>query len=229
MRWIAFLVGVSGVAGWQRGAAQADRVARVSGRIVIREKRNKPSPDLGAAVVYLEGGLPPTPARPVTVDIAINDKAFAPRVVVVPIGATVRFPNHDPFDHNAFSASEPNQFDLGQYGRGEAKGWTFTHPGLVRVFCNIHPRMVAFVHVLATRYYAQPAGDGAFAIENVPPGAYTLHVWHERSPEATTAVTVTAAGASEIAVQLDARGFRWVPHKNKHGDDYPTDAGNDRY
>ena len=116
---------------------------QVSGRITILEKRNKPSPDLGAAVIYLEGtGPAPTPAA---IDITINDKVYRPRVVVIPVGSTVRFPNTDPFDHNVFSVTEPNQFDLGLYGRGEAKTHTFTRPGLVRVYCNVHPRMVAYV------------------------------------------------------------------------------------
>src|SRR5213596_1322743 len=178
MRWIALLAGLSCIA-WQRGAAQG----RVSGRIAVLEKKNKPSPDLSSAVVYLEGAGPAAP--PVTVQIAINDKEFVPRVVVVPLGSTVRFPNHDPFDHNVFSVSGPDPFDLGQYGRGDAKGRTFRSPGLVRVFCNIHPRMVAFVQVMAGRHFTQPAADGSFEITPVPPGTWVLHAWHERSPEVT--------------------------------------------
>jgi plastocyanin len=231
MRWIALMAGVVTVAGWRSGAAQVvpAATARVTGRVALREKDGKPSPDLGSAVVYLQGASLPGSARPTSVEIAINDKAFVPRVVVVPVGSTVRFPNHDPFDHNVFSASEPNQFDLGQYGRGETKGWTFASAGLVRIFCNVHPRMVAFVHVMTSRYYAQPAADGSFTIDNVPPGTYTLVVWHERSPQVAQEVKVTAAGASGIEVSLDARGFRWVPHKNKYGQDYPTNAGLERY
>src|SRR5213596_930713 len=222
MRWIALLAGLSCIA-WQRGAAQG----RVSGRIAVLEKKNKPSPDLSSAVVYLEGARPPAP--PVTVQVAINDKEFVPRVVVVPLGSTVRFPNHDPFDHNVFSASGPDPFDLGQYGRGEAKTWTFRSPGLVRVFCNIHPRMVAFVQVMAGRHFTQPAADGSFEISPVPPGTWVLHAWHERSPEVTQTVSATTAGASGIELALDARGFRWTPHKNKYGKDYPTNAGRERY
>jgi len=228
MKWIALLAGVACVAGAARGAAQAaPGGVRVAGRVTMLEKGGKPSRDLGAAVVYLEGAG--AAARPVTLDIAINNKEFVPRVVVVPVGSTVRFPNHDPFDHNVFSVSEPNPFDLGQYGRGEAKGWTFAAPGLTRIFCNVHPRMVAFVEVMAGPYFAQPAADGSFVIPDVPPGRYVLHAWHERSPEATRELMVTAAGASDVELELDARGFRWVPHKNKYGRDYPTNAGRERY
>jgi plastocyanin len=221
MRRIAVLVGVGCLAWAQAGS-------RVTGRITMLEKGGQSSADLGAAVVYLDGA-PAAPARPVSVDIAINDKEFVPRVVVVPVGSTVRFLNHDPFDHNVFSASESNAFDLGQYGRGEVKGWTFTAPGLVRIFCNVHPRMVAFVQVMASRYFAQPSADGGFAIPDVVPGTYELHAWHERTPPATAEVRVTAAGASGIELELDARGFRWVPHKNKYGRAYPTNAGRERY
>jgi plastocyanin len=200
----------------------------VRGRVTILEKGNKPSSDLANAVVYLEGGEPAPPVAQ-TLEIAISDKEFVPRVTVVPQGATVQFPNHDPFEHNVFSVTEPNQFDLGRYGRGETKGHTFANPGLVRVFCNVHPRMVAFVLVMDTRYVTQPAADGSFAIAGVAPGRYTLHVWHERSPEVTRELTVGAKGDSDLNVELDARGFRWVPHKNKYGKDYPTNAGRERY
>ena len=107
--------------------------------------------------------------------------------------------------------------------------WAFTRPGLVRVFCNVHPRMVAFVQVMATRHYTQPGRDGSFALEDVPPGAYTLRVWHPRTPDVARDLSVGPAGVSGLEVQLDARGFRWVPHKNKYGKDYPTNAGRERY
>jgi|SRR5881394_218910 len=224
MRWIVALVLVSLVG----TVPQTPAGARVSGQITILEKRNKPSPDLGAAVIYLEGTGPA--ATPATIDITINDKVYRPRVVVVPIGSTVRFPNTDPFDHNVFSVTEPNQFDLGLYGRGEGKTHTFTHPGLVRVYCNVHPKMVAYVVVMPNRYYAQPGVDGSFTIENVVPGHYRLHVWHERiAAEIVRDVTVTASGAADLRVALDARGYKWKAHKNKDGQEYPTNAGYERY
>jgi len=198
----------------------------VRGRIAILERDRKPSPDLAAAVVYLDGGAP---ALPAPFDVTTSNKEFVPRVVVAPLGSTVRFPNHDPFNHNVFSVSDPNQFDLGLYGRGDARGHTFTSAGVVRVFCNIHPRMAAFVIVLPTRAFAQPTADGAFTIENVPPGRYTLHVWHERSPQVAQDITVGRNGVSDLAIELDARGFRWLAHKNKYGKDYPTNAGRERY
>ena len=201
---------------------------RVSGHIAILEKDNKPSPDLGDAVVYLEG--PGVGARAARLEITISDKAFSPHVLVVPVGSTVAFPNHDPFNHNVFSVSDPNAFDLGLYGRGEGKSVTLKSPGLVRVFCNVHPRMAALVQVMATHHYGQPGADGMFTITGVEPGTYRLHVWHERAPaEVVKDVTVGPQGLADIQITLNARGFRVQPHKNKFGRDYPTNAGRERY
>ena len=224
-RWILAAGAVLVTAGTAPAVAQA---GHVSGRITILEKDNKPSSDLGDAVVYLEGhGVSLAPVR---YEIAISDKTFAPHVLVVPVGSTVAFPNHDPFDHNVFSVSDSNSFDLGLYGRGEGKAVTFRYPGLVRVFCNVHPRMVALVQVMATHHFTQAGADGSFTITGVEPGSYKLHVWHERAPqEIVQDVTVGPDGVADIQVTLNARGFRWQPHKNKFGKDYPTNAGRERY
>ncbi|MGH7646312.1 MAG: methylamine utilization protein [Gemmatimonadales bacterium] len=224
MRWVALLAAASALAA---GGADAQG-ARVAGRVSILERDNKPSPDLGDAVIYLEGSG--ATARAAAFEVAINNKLYVPHVLVVPVGSTVKFPNRDPFNHNVFSPSEPNQFDLGLYGRNQAKGWTFAQPGLARIYCNVHPRMVSYVIVAANRYFTQPGTDGSFALDSVPPGRYRLHVWHERvAAEVVKDLVVPVAGVTDVAVALNARGYRWQPHKNKYGREYPTNAGRERY
>ena len=208
-------------------AAAHPAAAQVTGQIQVTDAGGHPAQDLGNAVVYLEGRGPRVTAT--RVDMALDARQFRPRVIVVPAGTTVNFPNQDPFNHNVFSLAEPNSFDLGLYGRGEAHDHRFTRAGLVRVYCNIHPRMTGFIVVRDNAWYAQPGGDGSFTIANVPAGRYTLKVWHERAGEASQPITVPAGGLSDLTIALDAGGFQYVQHKNKYGQDYGSGTTRERY
>lgn len=208
-------------------AAAPTARAQVSGRVTVTDAGGKPASDIGNAVIYLEGRGPR--GAPVRLDMTLDGRSFTPRVVVVPVGSTVRFPNRDPFNHNVFSQSDPNDFDLGLYGRGESADHRFRYPGIVQVFCNIHPRMSGFILVRDNAYVAQPGADGSYTIENVAPGTYTLHAWHERVPEVTRVITVPAGGLTGQDVTLDASGYRYVQHKNKYGQEYGSGAARERY
>jgi plastocyanin len=200
--------------------ASAAQLAEVTGRVTMLEREDQPGEDVGQAVVWLSG--PPAEARPpIKSEIGTSKKEFSPHVLVVPVGSTVSFPNYDPFNHNVFSLSEESPFDLGLYGRGEVRSVRFDRPGLVRVYCNVHAQMSALVLVRDTPWYTQPGSDGTFTLAPVPPGSYTLHAWHERTPEITRSLEVQAGGAEPLAVELDARGFQFKPHLNKHGQPYP--------
>jgi len=146
--------------------------------------------------------------------------------VAVAVGGTVEFPNSDPILHNAFSVSRENRFDLDLYRSPQTGAWTFRHPGIVRVYCNIHPQMAAVVVVRDNPYFAQAGADGSFAIEDVPAGRYTLKAWHPRVGEIGQELRVKAEGEVRADLSLDASGFKWAPHKNKYGRDY---ALGDRY
>ena len=155
--------------------------------------------------------------------MTMKGKNFIPRVVVVPVGGTVEFPNEDPIFHNVFSVSGENRFDLSLYKRPKSGSWTFQSPGLARVYCNIHPQMSAVVLVRDNPYFSKTAQDGAFAIADVPAGKYVLRAWHERGGEAARNITVTADGETQVQLTLDASGYKRLPHKNKFGKDYATD------
>jgi len=225
-RWqIRTATAAAGLAAWVAAAPGAR--SQVSGRVTVTDAGGKAAADIGNAVVYLEGHGPR--GTPVKVDITLDGRSFSPRVVVVPVGSTVRFPNRDPFNHNVFSLSDPNDFDLGLYGRGESGDHRFRHAGLVRVYCNIHPQMSGFIVVRDNAYFAQPGADGSYTIANVAPGTYTLHVWHERAPEVTQPITVPAGGLTGQDVTLDASAYRPVAHKNKYGQEYGSGATRERY
>jgi plastocyanin len=194
--------------------------AGVSGRVIMLEKENQSGDDVGQAVIWLSG--PAGQARaPVSTDVGTSKKEFSPHVLVVPVGSTVSFSNYDPFNHNVFSLSEESPFDLGLYGRGEVRSVRFDKPGVVRVYCNVHAQMSALVLVQDTPWYTQPGSDGSFTLGDVPYGSYTLHAWHERAPEVSQPLTVPPEGLDQIALELDARGYEFKPHLNKHGQPYP--------
>lgn len=200
----------------------------VSGRVSILERGNARTDDLADAVIYLEprsGSQAPARA---TTQIVMESKRFIPHVRVMPVGGAVEFPNSDPFRHNVFSKSGPGEFDLGLYGRGESRAAEVRRAGVYPIFCNIHSTMVAYIVGVATPHYTQPESDGSFRLERVPPGAYRLHVWHERGGAHSREVDVGAQGASGLDVRLDARGHRFVQHRNKFGQEY-SPAGRDRY
>lgn len=103
---------------------------------------------------------------------------FEPRVLAVPTGTTVSFPNLDPVFHNVFSYSRTRRFDLGRYGQGKTKTVTFDDPGLVEVFCDVHASMQAFILIVDSDFVTQPGRDGSFVIDGVPEGLQTLVIWH---------------------------------------------------
>jgi plastocyanin len=150
-------------------------------------------------VVAAAGGVRPA-AGPLR--LAQKDTAFQPTLLIVPRGATVAFPNEDPFFHNVFSYSKAKRFDLGRYPRGESKSVTFEEAGVVRVFCEVHKWMRAVVLVADNPYHAQVGGDGSFAIQGVPPGRYRVVVWHPDRREQTVEVTVPAGGTARLDVTL---------------------------
>jgi hypothetical protein len=102
-----------------------------------------------------------------------------PYVLAITVGTTVDFPNHDRTYHNVFSLSRPRRFDLGRYPQGESKSLRFDRPGVVRVFCDIHSHMSAFILVFAHRFFATTDAEGRFRLDDVPPGAYTLVAWND--------------------------------------------------
>ncbi len=107
-----------------------------------------------------------------------KDRRFVPDLLVVPVGATVSFPNLDPIFHNIFSLSRSKSFDLGNYPEGETRRVTFSHPGVVAVYCHLHPNMEASVVVTPTRWGTRAAPDGTFVLRDVPKGSYTVVAWH---------------------------------------------------
>ena len=202
----------------------------VSGQVSIQERPGDVTEDLANTVVFLEP-LTPNPKSRVKADtkatMALDKRQFSPRVTVVMTGSTIEFPNRDPFSHNVFSKANGG-FDTGVFCRNKTKDQKFADPGVYPLYCNVHPRMTAFVISLDTPWYAQAGADGRFELPSVPAGEYKLTVWHDRATAETRTLSVPSGGVGGLRVSLDARGYKFVQHKNKFGKDY-TSASGDRY
>ncbi|MCB9655416.1 MAG: hypothetical protein H6729_14950 [Deltaproteobacteria bacterium] len=144
------------------------------------------------------------------------NKQYHPRWAVVRRGTEVEFPNRDAVYHNVFSKSEGNSFDLGIYRAGDpAKSVVLTAPGVVDVFCNMHPQMSASVLVVPNGYYTRVKANGTFRL-NVPNGARRITAWAPFTEPETRSVVVDANEVS-LSFKLTPRG---MTHLNKHGQSY---------
>jgi plastocyanin len=204
------------------------KAARISGSIILRDShaaavvRHK---DFSGVVVYAEPTNTALAAFSFRHVVMLQkDKMFSPHILPIVTGTTVDFPNADPIFHNAFSSFNGQIFDVGLYPPGSSKSVRFSKAGVVRVFCNIHPTMSSIILVLNTEYFAASNKDGSFEI-NVPPGEYSLKVFHERATEQTLSgltrkITVTEQGLRVPPVDVSEAGYLLAPHKNKYGKDY---------
>jgi plastocyanin len=199
----------------------------VAGSIRVRLSASDVVPAEGT-VVWIPGG---TPRRPATnPSITSQTKRFSPHVLAVPRGAVVTFPNVDPIFHNVFSRTPGNEFDLGLYRKGARKTYQATTAGLVRVYCNIHPEMAAYMMVLDDAAFAVTDSAGAFRLDGLKPGRHVLHVWNEKTGEREFPVDIQEGRTVAFQTQLDGSAFVPAGHKNKHGKDYPpVRKDDDRY
>lgn len=150
------------------------------------------------AVVWLTGTSRPSPLK---ASVEQKDMKFVPRILVVPTGSTVDFPNRDNLFHNVFAEYNAKKFDLGMYPRGQTRKVTFDKPGLVSVLCNVHSTMSAFIIVVDTPFYAKTNAKGEFRIDDIPEGAYTLEAWHE-SGKRVNQKLVVAKGMDPLRVKI---------------------------
>ena len=217
--------------GAPEGEVPATGKIRVSVTVLGADRRALPA---AQAVVWIPdaaakahpGGVPtpntrlaaPPAAAP---RIASKSKRFDPRITTVPAGTTVEFPNLDGIFHNVFSLSPGAKFDLGLYRNGASRAMTFDTPGLVRVYCNIHPQMAAYLLVLDGTIWAQSGADGSALLAHVPAGRVGVRAWDEKGGDYQGTVDVAAGKTVPLAIVLDGSNFKDAPHTNKYGKKYP--------
>ena len=193
--WVVALLG-SFIAAAAFGA-EASRTGVIKGTITIG---GKPTSDVVVSVDGVVLGKPET--KRALVDQ--REMKFIPRVSAVLVGTTVDFPNNDKVWHNVFSTSEPKKFDLGLYPAGQSRSVTFDKPGVVKILCNVHPSMEAFVVVKNHPYFAVPDSRGNYSLKDIPLGKYRVEIWH---PElGTKAIPIELVRQGEVlAIDVDLK------------------------
>lgn len=186
-------------------------------------KNRLPGDDSVAWIPKLNGRDPDAPR----VKIAQKKKQFEPRVAIVSVGSTVDFPNYDRIFHNVFSLSKPKAFDLGLYRRGKSESVRFSQPGLIQIYCNIHPHMVAYLMVVDSRRHDVADAEGRITLRDIPAGPTAVEGWNVRGGMWSRDVTVRPGGTTRLAVELDISSWRDASHLNKYGKEYPPPDDDD--
>jgi len=194
--------------------------ATVNGKVMFLTRRGQ-NPAASETLVWLEpaGKAPKRPAG--AFSMTTRSKALLPHVMAVPAGSTVAFPNDDPITHNLFSLTPGNTFDLGLYKKGSGKTHKFDTPGVVNVYCNVHPNMSAVVHVMSTPYYGFTDANGDYSFD-VPAGKYHVTAWNEQAGTASSDIQIGYDGkvAGPTLLTIDGRNSRAQAHTNKFGKAY---------
>jgi len=215
-------------------AVSAPHTTDLTGRIEILDKDKKHAPGTNS-IVWIPALVPASPAAAAggpAPAMAQQDKHFVPHVLAVAAGTDVSFPNLDPIFHNVFSLTPENKFDLGLYRKGAAKSMRLGAPALVRVYCNIHSDMAAFVMVFdRSTAFTVADGDGGYRLPAIPAGQYNVSIWNERTGEQIQKVTIDpASGPARLDILLDASTYKPQAHTNKFGRAYPPVSKDvDRY
>jgi plastocyanin len=129
---------------------------------------------------------------------------FEPHILVVPVGSTVDFLNHDDVMHNVMwptvSGDKQGAKNLGTFGKGDQRSFRFDKVGVAPILCNAHPQMSAYIVVIPSPYYTIVTDRfGKYKIENVPPGKYTITVWNEsHEPGKVHSQEITVTGETKV-------------------------------
>lgn len=191
----------------------------ITGKALVKDLKGQPVSC--KVVVFIDGfDHPFKPDAPAQVRQV--KKKFDPRVLVVPVGSDVEFPNQDSVSHNVFSTSPAHKFDLGIYGPGTSKTTKFARPGLVRLYCNIHPAMISDVIVVSNPFYQVVDSGDAYSLKGMPAGKYTVRAWIPAGASMVGAADLGGANRVELDFDLKQTSVS-LDHSNKHGEPYPLD------
>ncbi len=195
----------------------------VSGQIKLLQqsvdKKETPAANSAGIIVYITGFDEATSAAKPKLFLRQENKMFVPRVSAVTVGDTVTFQNKDDIFHHTWSASPAKAFDLGQYKKPEEKTVTFDKPGLISIFCNVHPQMIASILVLKNNKYFITGANGEYKITGIPAGHHQLRIWSEGVDPTVKPIVVTESSKEKLDFTVQQK-LRAINHPNKDGKPY---------
>lgn len=168
----------------------------------VSDAEGKPLPD---AVVTVAADAAAGPVKfPWAYEMKQRDLMFEPYVLIVPVGADVKFPNLDRVRHHVYSFSKGNKFELKLYGKEEARSVKMEKAGIAAIGCNIHDAMVAYIRVVDTPYAGKTGADGT-AVLDLPASAAIATVWHPGALPAEVKITLPAKRTAPVPVTLKVK------------------------
>lgn len=183
-------------------AVAAPRAAAVSISGTVKVTGSASAADVVVYIQQAPGAFTP-PAKPVEMDQ--KQMQFIPHVLPIVAGTKVAFLNSDPTPHNVFSP-DYEKYNLGTWPQGQTKDYGFAKcakfPCVYAQLCRVHPEMEGYVVVLQNPYFAVTDKTGHYQIEGVPPGSYTVAVWHSKAKAQPKPVTVDAAKPTTVDFTL---------------------------
>jgi len=185
-------------------------------RALIKDQNGRPVED-AVVLATLLGNQPPLPRQPKE-EMDQIDKEYVPHVKVVMLGSKVYFPNKDNIRHHVYSFSPSKVFELPLYSGTPAAPVLFDKAGQVTLGCNIHDWMLGYIYVADTPYFAKSAKDGKTQITDLPPGEYSVRIWHpdmKGGEEATIRkVKLDAAEGTDVEWQLTLKPVFRIPRSS---------------
>ena len=152
--------------------------------------------------------------------VILKKKIYLPSHMSVQRGDKVAFHNLDKIKHNVFSVTQGSSFDLGTFRTGKRPATTMRSTGVIKVYCDIHPKMAMFVMVTDSPFHSVTNKKGGFSFANVPAGRYKLFAWNIRG-ETTRTIEIVAGKSTSLNITLDTRSYKPKPHLKKNGKSYP--------
>lgn len=218
---VMLLVSFVSVSGISLAQTYNSEASSVSGSVVIRDRNGREIDDYSNVVIFVEGVeiMPERDSTAIVPKISHAGKRYSPRVLAIQKKTLVDFFNDDDIYHNVFSLSQAKVFDLGIYPTGASRTVEFDQPGLIKIYCNIHPDMISNILVLNNNYFAVSDSNGNYSIEGIPDGEYVLRLWSEFSDEKS--IQLSVKDGSKHIENFDIQQTKKLEqHNNKFGRPY---------